>query len=216
MGVGHLAAGLGLSRADRRTNAGWYVLCAFAADLLLGIFVLLGLEEVHIPPSFEFRHYFEFTFPYSHGLLATGLWALAGAAIAWIFAAKRTALLVACAIASHYVLDWIVHVPELPLAGEDSRKFGLGLWDRPAAAIAVEIAVTAAGLALYAGGAGRARRPMIVYVAGAAALVIPGQWLMTQAPPARILAWSWIGGALLFSAIAFAIDRLRVKPVSRE
>lgn len=216
MGVGHLAAGLGFSRADRRTNAGWYVLCAYAADLLLGVFVLLGLEEVHIPPSFEFRHYLEFTFPYSHGVLATALWALAGAAIAWMFASKKTAVVVACAIASHFVLDWIVHVPELPLVGEDSRKFGLGLWDKPGAAITVEIAMTAAGLALYARGAGRARAPMIICVLTFAAVLISGQWLMTEAPPARILAWNWIGGALLISGISFAIDRLRVQRAGRE
>jgi hypothetical protein len=216
MGVGHLAAGLGLSRADRRTNAGWYVLCALAADLLLGVFVLLGLEEVHIPPSFEFRHYVEFTFPYSHGLLATGAWALAGAVIAWIVAGRRTSALVACAIASHFVLDWVTHVPELPLAGEDSRKFGLGLWDKPWAAITVEIAATAAAVAAYASGAGRARKPMITYVTALAAFLIPAQWLMTQAPPPPILAWNWIGGTVLISAIAWVIDRLRLKDLSQE
>jgi hypothetical protein len=210
MGVGHLAAGLGLSSADRRTNAGWFVLGALLADILLGIFVLSGLEEVHISPSFARRHYFEFTFPYSHGLLATIVWAILAAGLARAFAAWKTALLMAGAVASHFVLDWMVHVPELPLAGEESRKFGLGLWDAPATAIAVEAAVVAAGLALYARAARRARWPMVGYVAVLTPVAIARQWLMTSAPPIPVLAWNWIIGSILLSAIAYGIDRLRM------
>jgi hypothetical protein len=209
MGAGHLAVGLGLSSADRHMNAGWFVLCAFLADVLLGIFVLLGLEEVHIPPSYEFRHYLEFTFPYSHGLLATGVWAVVAAGIARAFAPTKTALLIAGAVVSHFILDWIVHVPELPVAGEDSHKFGLAMWNAPAQAIAVEAAVVAAGLFLYARTARAARWPMVAYVAALTPLMIGGQWLATNAPPVRVLAWIWIGGGILLSAVAYAIDRLR-------
>lgn len=198
-----------MSSAGRRTNAGWFVLCAFFADVLLGIFVLSGLEEVHVSPGFTLRHYFEFTFPYSHGLVATAIWAILAGGVTRAFASTRTALLVACAVGSHFILDWIVHVPELPLAGEDSRKFGLGLWDSPAAAIGVEAAVVAAGLFLYARAAGAARWPMVGYVGALTPLMIGGQWLMTSAPPIRVLAWNWIAGSILLSAIACAIDRLR-------
>jgi hypothetical protein len=112
-------------------------------------------------------------------------------------------------VASHFILDWIVHVPELPLAGEDSRKFGLALWDAPAQAIAVELVVVAAGLLFYSRTARAARWPMVAYVAVLTPLMIGGQWLATNAPPIRVLAWSWIGGGILLSAVAYAIDRLR-------
>ena len=40
----------------------------------------------------------------------------------------QAAALVGAAVASHWLLDLIVHVPDLPLAGNDSPKLGLGLW----------------------------------------------------------------------------------------
>jgi hypothetical protein len=33
------------------------------------------------------------------------------------------------AVLSHWVLDLMVHVPELPLGGETAAKVGLGLWN---------------------------------------------------------------------------------------
>ena len=36
--------------------------------------------------------------------------------------------IMAAMVVSHFLLDGLVHVAGLPLAGEDSPKFGLGLW----------------------------------------------------------------------------------------
>ena len=55
---GHYAAGLMLGRLEPRLNPGVLFFCAILADILLGVFVLLGIEEVHIPPSrVATRHY---------------------------------------------------------------------------------------------------------------------------------------------------------------
>jgi len=42
MGIGHVAAGLGLSSAGRRANAGLLIFAALLSDFLPGWFVLAG------------------------------------------------------------------------------------------------------------------------------------------------------------------------------
>ena len=68
------------------------------------------------------------------------------------FAAKRGdktiplwALLVAVAVFSHWVLDFVVHRPDLPLY-DDAAKLGLGLWNYPVPAFLLEIVVLFGGM----------------------------------------------------------------------
>jgi len=49
MGIGHLAVGLGLKKADSATNVGWLGFAAFLPDFLLGWFVLAGWESYLVP-----------------------------------------------------------------------------------------------------------------------------------------------------------------------
>lgn len=74
MFAGHLAAGLVLKKMERRLNLGWLFFAALFHDFLLGILVLSGLEQIHIPTDFAQTHYLTFTFPYSHGLVASIIW----------------------------------------------------------------------------------------------------------------------------------------------
>ena len=62
---------------------------------------------------------------------------------------RRAGLAVALAVFSHFVLDWLVHIPDLPLLGNDSLKMGLGLWNTPLLALALETALVLAGFIFY-------------------------------------------------------------------
>jgi len=57
---------------------------------------------------------------------------------------------VAALVPSHWVLDLVVHVPDLPLTPGGSARFGLGLWNWPVATMVVEAIVFFAGLLIYA------------------------------------------------------------------
>jgi hypothetical protein len=117
MGIGHVAVGLGLKRADPALNLGWLLFAAMLPDFLLGWFALAGQETYEAPPGFATGHYLLFTFPWSHGLAADLVWAAAAGLVAWRFTRRWTAsLAIAAAVASHFVLDAIVHVKGLPLA----------------------------------------------------------------------------------------------------
>ncbi len=163
MVAGHVGAALAIGRAERRVNVGAFVFAALLLDVILWPLVLLGRESITIPPNFASTHQPEFIFPYSHGLLASIAWStLAGIAfLIWYPQLKkgksRAAVLVAIAVFSHWLLDALVHVPELPLGGASSMKVGLGLWQSMPVALVAEALVLVAGLCLFVPGANLSR-----------------------------------------------------------
>jgi hypothetical protein len=153
--AGHVGAALVIGRAERRVNIGVFITASLLLDLLLWLFVLLGLESVTIPPSYSSTHQVTFMFPYSHGLLASVLWSVLAAAVG-SFAYSRlgaekwvAALLIAVAVFSHWLLDVLVHRPEMPLVGSSSPKVGFGLWQSMPIALTVEAALVVLGLYLF-------------------------------------------------------------------
>src|SRR5687767_10461625 len=118
MFVGHFAVGLAAKRAAPGASLGVLVASATLLDLLWPVFVLAGWERFTIlaaAPSpflaFRFDHY-----PWSHSLLAAMLWATFAAALfQWRRSYGAGALAVWLLVVSHWVLDAIVHRPDLPV-----------------------------------------------------------------------------------------------------
>jgi len=217
-GVGHVALALGASKAAPRVNVGWLVLAALLSDFLLGIFAWMGLEHATVPPDYAARHYLLFTFPYSHGLLALLLWAgIAGFLIsrAYAYDRSRVFLVIALVTLSHFVLDGIVHVAGLPLDGQNSPKFGLGLWNHLALELSIETVMAVIGVVMYLRLSGSrapalGRYGMAVFVAIVTALTWT-QLFATTPPPATQLKTAWVVVPLAFSMIAYALDRKRAR-----
>jgi hypothetical protein len=153
MFAGHMGAGLVLGSAARDVNVGVFIAAALLLDFLLWLFVLLGWESVTIPADFARHHQAEFAFPYSHGLLSSVAWSAAAAGVARVLYSGpgrwRAAALIGAAVLSHWVLDAVVHRPELPLAGLGSRHVGLGLWNDMPVALAVESTLVLAGVVCW-------------------------------------------------------------------
>jgi len=61
---------------------------------------------------------------------------------------RSAAVWIGIAVFSHWVLDVLVHRPDLPLY-DDTMKIGLGLWNYPAVALALEAALLFGGMLLY-------------------------------------------------------------------
>ena len=215
MGIGHAAVALSASRVAPRVNAGILIFAAFLADFLLGIFAAFGMEQAHVPSDFATRHYLTFSFPYSHGLVALTLWGvLLGALCCWVDRKNlvRAFWVIAVLVVSHFVLDGLVHVPELPLLGEHSPKIGLGLWDHMALELTLESLMALAGLAIYwhlPGGTKLSRWGMAAFVV-LLTLLTWTQLVSTTAPTSAQLIPSWIIAPIAFSAIPFVMDRKRV------
>lgn len=189
MFAGHVGAALAIGRAERRVNVGVFIAAALLLDIVLWIFVLLGWESVTIPADFASSHQVAFDFPWSHGLAAGGAWSVLSALAAWAAYSRlgparwRAAALVAAAVFSHWLLDALVHQPELPIAGAASYKVGLGLWQNLPIALIVEAAVVAAGLFLFVPGSRLSRRTSIGLAALCIVILAFTVLGMTIAPP---------------------------------
>jgi hypothetical protein len=155
MFAGHIGVGLVAGRFERRVNVGLFIAAALLLDLILWPFVALGWESVTIPADFATTRQAEYEFPYTHGLLASLLWASFAASVAFLRYGRRHAArwraagLVGGTVFSHWPLDALVHRPELPLAGAASPMVGLGLWNAMPLALGVESALALVGVALF-------------------------------------------------------------------
>jgi len=152
MFIGHYALGLGSKRLAPGVSLGALFLACQWADLLWPTLVMAGVESFEIRPGntavtpLDFKYY-----PYSHSLLALVVW---GAVLALIYRAvsgstRRGALVLGALVVSHWVLDVVVHRPDLPLAPGTGLRLGLGLWNSIPATLAVEFGLFAAGVWLY-------------------------------------------------------------------
>lgn len=151
MFIGHYAVGLAAKRLAPRTSLGVLFAAVQLADLLWPIFLLTGWERVRIDPAGTGFTVLDFTYyPYTHSLVAAIGWSCAAGLLYWAATRYRTgALVVGLCVLSHWVLDLIVHRPDLPLIPGGSVKVGLGLWNAPAATIALEGCMFVAGVWLY-------------------------------------------------------------------
>ena len=150
MGVGHLAGALILKRTEPKINLAWLFFAVLLSDFLLGVFYWMGLEHAYAPSDFVHLHYLRFSFPYSHGLVASLLWSGLAFLLAKYFwpggNSTWVGIVLGIAVFSHFILDFIVHVPELPILGRDSRKLGLGLWNHMSVALALELILVVLGI----------------------------------------------------------------------
>lgn len=156
MFVGHLAAALGAKKAEPRVPLGAAVAAAWALDLVWPILLLLGVETARVEPGNTAFTSLAFTsYPWSHSLLMAVAWSLAGAALARaVYGSWRVGWVLGALVFSHWILDFVVHRPDLPL-WPGGPAVGMGLWHSIPGTIVVEGALLAAGLWLY----GRATRP---------------------------------------------------------
>lgn len=196
MFIGHFGAAFGAKAIAPEVSLGTLFLAAQFPDLLWSTLLLLGIESVRISPSetfvtpLIFEHY-----PISHSLLAVLGWALAVALVYLVLRLNRLgAVLLGLLVISHWLLDAIVHRPDLPLFPGSSTLVGFSLWSSLAASLAVEVSLFALGIWFYV----RATRPvdstgkwglwvLVLFLAA----VFAGNLL--GAPPPSTQAIAWVG-----------------------
>ena len=156
MFIGHFGVGLALKRADKTLSLGLLFIAVQLSDLIYGVTLLTGVEKISIIASANPLTSAKYIFyPYSHNLVATLLWAGLVALIFLIAPFKsnlpksKTALVMATAVLSHFVLDVIAHNPDMDLLGNGIYKIGLGLWNYPFASYIVEALLLITGLWIY-------------------------------------------------------------------
>ncbi len=150
MFIGHFGIGFGAKSIAPKISLGTLFLAAQFIDLLWPTLLLLGIERVSILPGatevtpLVFDHY-----PISHSLLAVAGWGLLIGGLYFLLRRnRRGAILLAVLVVSHWVLDLIVHQPDLPVY-PGGMLLGMNVWSSLALTVLIELTIFAAGVWLY-------------------------------------------------------------------
>jgi hypothetical protein len=214
MFLGHFGVGFGAKSAAPKTSLGTLFLAAQFVDLLWPTLLLVGLEHVEIRPGITRVTPLDFTdYPISHSLAAVLLWAAAfGAVYFFVRRYRAGAWVCGLALVSHWLLDLLVHRPDLPLAPGLSVYAGFGLWNSLAATLLLEIGIFAVGVGLYLRTTTAMDRVGTVGLWGLVTiLVLIYAGNVVGTPPPNAAAVAWVGQAQWLLVLwAYWIDRHRV------
>lgn len=144
MFAGHYSAAFAAKAAEPRAPLWVLLLAAQFVDILWGVFVLTGIEQARLDESLPSNPLDLVYMPYTHSLVGTLVWSAVAFVLArrWLGLGSSAALAVAATVTSHWVLDWVVHRPDLTL-GLTGTKLGLAIWNHPIAAYLLEVVLVA-------------------------------------------------------------------------
>jgi len=148
--IGHNAVAFAAKRVAPKTSLGVLMAAAMLVDLIWPIFLLLGIEHVRIQRgATKFTPLDFYDYPWTHSLVMGVAWGVAFGLLYWAVTRKGGgAFVVALLVISHWLLDFVVHRPDLPI-WPGGPKVGLGLWNSPMATIVIESAMFAIGILIY-------------------------------------------------------------------
>ena len=174
-------------------------------DVLWSIFVLLGIEKVRIVPGITASNALDLYYmPYTHSLLGVLCWSVLAYVVCQLvpgLRGKRTGLILATAVFSHWILDLIVHRPDLALY-DSVGKMGFGLWNYRGAAFALEMAMLFGGAAmLYRTATHRVR--LVGFVIFLAALQVFGTFFFPPPPSDHAAAMTALGSYIVLALAAW-------------
>jgi hypothetical protein len=141
MFIGHFAIAFLLWRLFPQVPLPVILISVSFPDLLWSILVPAGLEKVRISPDSPLQKFVVFEkYPYSHSLILGSFFSLLiGLVLATVLGNPFVVPVFVLGSASHWVLDTVVHLKDLPVLGfKGDTRVGAGLWRRPQLAFIVE------------------------------------------------------------------------------
>lgn len=219
MFIGHYGAAFVAASRPRAPSLATLFVAAQLIDYGFFALLLLGVEHMRLVPRITAMNPMDlYAMPYTHSLLGALLWALGFGAVIGLAARRREAgVLAGLVVLSHWLIDLLVHRPDLTLAGAPPR-LGLGLWNLPAIEVPLELAFAYGGLLFFA----RATRPRgmggrlsIAVLAIAMAVLQAVNWLTPQPqtvidPAPASAAWLGLFAYSLLALLAAWVARSRM------
>jgi membrane-bound metal-dependent hydrolase YbcI (DUF457 family) len=154
--LGHFGVGLAAKRVAPQAPLWSLLVASQVPDLLSFGFAALGLERFGISHT-DLQHGVQVevlgSVPWSHSLLMSIVWSLLVGGVAYLISRNvRLGGVLGGVVFSHWLLDWIVHPPDLPLLLDNSPQVGLGLWCSGlglVVSMVLEVALFVGGIAVY-------------------------------------------------------------------
>lgn len=214
MFIGHFAVGFAAKGMSPKPSLATYLAASQLPDLLWPVLLLVGAERVTIAPGNTAFTPLRFdSYPISHSLVTAIAWGAAFAGLVWWRSRDRRGALICWAlVVSHWLLDFISHRPDMPLAPGVPTKGGLALWESVPLTLVVEAVLFGVGVWLYA----RATRPRDAIgrwgLVGLVALMLAAYLGAVFGPPppsVPAIAVTGILGALVLLGVSAWVDAHR-------
>ncbi len=150
MFIGHFAPAMIAATHPKAPGLGTLFVAGQLVDFGFFGLALFGIENFRIVSGFTVMTPLDlYDMPYTHSLLGSSVWALGFALLIWLFTRNKTGALIGGGVVlSHWLLDLLVHAPDLTLAGSPP-KLGFSLWNYPAITMPLELIITFGALAFY-------------------------------------------------------------------
>lgn len=218
MFVGHYGPALALAGGRNAPSLAAGCVAVQLVDYAWSAAVLAGVEKVRVTPGFTALSPLDLYFmPYTHSVVGALAWSIGAALVYLAFTRKGVpAAVLGLCVFSHWILDWVVHKPDLLVWGD--TKVGLGLWDAPAAGVAAEFGVLALGFVAYmTRTAPKNRLGAIAPWAFFAVLCVLAavNWLGPTPPDGAAVATMALAGYTVVALLAFGLDRMRTPRASQ-
>jgi hypothetical protein len=153
MFIGHYGVSFAAKPTGTRVPLWVWFIAVQWLDVIWSVLVLMGIEKLRIVPGFTQANALDLYYmPYTHGFPGSIVLSLIFGSVVALFTPwnrRTTGLLVAAASFSHWILDLIVHRPDLPLY-DNTAKVGFGLWQHVALSLPLELILLGLGAWLYA------------------------------------------------------------------
>jgi hypothetical protein len=210
--VGHYAAAFAAKALEPKTPLWTLAAGCQLIDIGWSSFIMAGVEHASADPSLQGSTLVLYDMPWTHSLPGAAAWSV-GAALACLALLRLSAwpsILVGLSVFSHWLLDLVVHRPDLQLY-PNGPKVGLGLWNYPVPEQALEIGLLAVFGAAWTASRkaqGRTAWPAVAFIGFLVALQIVA---MLMPPPAGQIGFqsgfTILAIYLLISALAAVVDR---------
>ncbi|MBX7540411.1 hypothetical protein [Qipengyuania sphaerica] len=174
MFIGHFApAFIARGFTEEAPKLGTLFVAAQLVDWAFFTFAIFGMEHLRIVPGITAMNPMDlYHMPYTHSLVGSAAWAVGFAVLIALLTKNMVAATwAAIVVMSHWLLDLLVHRPDLTISGGE-EKLGFGLWNYPAIAMPLEIGLVLLAFWFYVS---RTKGPV------APPLVLIGVMLLFQA-----------------------------------
>lgn len=154
MFVGHYAAAMAAKAIEPKAPMWTLIAASQLVDIGWSAFIIAGIERAHVDPALPGSTLVLKHMPWTHSLPMAFVWAFGAALLVKLLLRLPiwASAIVGLTVLSHWLLDWLVHRPDLEL-WIGGPRVGLALWNYPVPEQALEI-----GLLAVCGGAWIASR----------------------------------------------------------
>ncbi|MBC7768457.1 MAG: hypothetical protein H7124_06700 [Phycisphaerales bacterium] len=176
MFVGHYAAAFAAKALEPKAPMWTLAAAAQLVDIGWSAFIVVGIEHASVDPALPGSTLVLKHMPWTHSLPMALLWAVGAALLVKLLLRLPmwASAVVGLTVFSHWLLDWLVHRPDLEL-WIGGPRVGLALWNYPVPEQALEIGLLAVCSAAWVASRkslGRFAWPAIAFIGVLVALQI--------------------------------------------